>query len=995
MLVLSSLTSSFLPKLPNSFILNTFNLKFWALCVKSTQTIRLNHCFSDTACSKKVQFMRLVCFLIALGFSSLGWTQQTLQNNNWMFGATNVGPGIPQTPGPSFNFTSCSPIVENDSPGVQFEGQTAISDSQTGNLLFYSSGSQIRNALGQIMPGGNLVATSNSISQNLIVKKPGSSTLYYHFSPETQAGIVISTTNPGLNGFSYSLIDMSLGGGLGAVVSSGNLLQPFENCEMVTGVYHANGQDIWIIGHKYGSNTFFAYLLTAAGINPTPIYSSVGPTIFTPGTTNYANSNYDAVGELKASPDGSKLAFTTFYTGYTCLFQFNNNNGVVSNPIALNLGSAGYGVSFSQDNSKLYFSRVDATQGGVSFLNNGSIVQFDISIFSQAAIQASMYVVYSSSTGFRSLKLGPNGKLYAARTTLTSGGNGSSYVAVINNPNLAGAACNFVNDGIFIGLNRGRWGLNNVIEEFFTCNNFNFTLGPDINKCPGTSVTITAPPNLGTYLWSNSATTQSITVTQPGTYWVSVSGPNGSGSDSIVVTDFPAPVVNIIGALSICQGSTTTLVASPNFTNYLWSNGVQTQYNTVGPGTYWLTATNSNGCVAYDTATVVELPTPVINILGNTTVCTGQETSIQANSGFTAYQWSNGLSTPNVNLGAGIFTLTVTDNSGCQTTDTVVVSNFPSSVMDISGVLGVCAGNTTTLSVSANFSNWLWNNGEQTPNIVVGPGTYGLSATDINGCIVSDTATIVQWPIPLIEILGDTYICTGQAAFLQANPGFVSYQWSDGQNTADVNLGAGAYILTVVDSLGCQASADITVTASAPTAAITGPTSVINLNSLIELQSSSLAGFFPINAWYWNFGDGNSSNLENPTHTFTEAGSYTVNLLVTDELGCTDITTYLIEFDPGFTYYVPNSFTPDGDGLNQIFSPIFSGPIDQTNYQMLIFNRWGEIIFETLDPNEGWNATLGPNGQACQVGTYTYVITFGTTANEEKQLITGHVNLIR
>jgi gliding motility-associated-like protein len=253
----------------------------------------------------------------------------------------------------------------------------------------------------------------------------------------------------------------------------------------------------------------------------------------------------------------------------------------------------------------------------------------------------------------------------------------------------------------------------------------------------------------------------------------------------------------------------------------------------------------------------------------------------------------------------------------------------------------------------------------------------------------------VQWPIPLIEILGDTYICTGQAAFLQANPGFVSYQWSDGQNTADVNLGAGAYILTVVDSLGCQASADITVTASAPTAAITGPTSVINLNSLIELQSSSLAGFFPITAWYWNFGDGNSSNLENPTHTFTEAGSYTVNLLVTDELGCTDITTYLIEFDPGFTYYVPNSFTPDGDGLNQIFSPIFSGPIDQTNYQMLIFNRWGEIIFETLDPNEGWNATFGPNGQACQVGTYTYVITFGTTANEEKQLITGHVNLIR
>jgi gliding motility-associated-like protein len=939
--------------------------------------------------------MRLICILIAFGFSSFCWAQQSLQNNNWMFGATNVGPGIPQTPGPSLNFSSCSPIVENDSPGAQFEGQTAISDSQTGNLLFYSSGSQIRNALGQIMPGGNLVATSNSISQNLIVKKPGSSNLYYHFSPETQAGNIISTTNPGMNGFSYSLIDMSLGGGLGAVVSSGNLLQPFENCEMVTGVYHANGQDIWIIGHKYGSNTFFVYLLTAAGINPTPIYSNVGPTVFTQGTSVYANSNYDAVGELKASPDGSKLAFTTFYTGYTCLFQFNNNNGVVSNPIALNLGSAGYGVSFSQDNSKLYFSRVDATQGGVSFLNNGSIVQFNISTYSQAAIQASMYVVYSSSTGFRSLKLGPNGKLYAARTTLTGGGNGASHLAVINNPNLAGAACNFVNDGVFIGANKGRWGLNNVIEEFFTCNNFNFTLGPDINKCPGTSVTITAPPNLGTYLWSNSATTQSITVTQPGTYWVSVAGPNGSGSDTIVVNDFPTPVVNISGLSNLCQGSTSMLSASPNFTSYLWSNGVQTQTNLVGPGTYWVTATNANGCVATDTITITQLPSPSINFQGNTIVCVGQEALIQANSGFTTYQWSNGLSTANVYLTAGTYNLTVSDSFGCQATDSVVISNFPTSVMDISGVLGVCAGNTTTLTASANFSNWLWNNGAQTPTIVVGPGTYGLSATDINGCIVSDTTTVALWPTPLIEILGDTYICTGQETFLQANPGFVSYQWSDGQNTADVNLGAGAYILTVVDSLGCQASEDITVTASAPTAAITDPTNVINLNSPIELQSSSTAGFFPLAAWYWNFGDGNYSNLENPTNTYTEAGTYTINLVVTDELGCTDITNYIIEFDPGFTYYVPNAFTPDGDGLNQIFLPIFSAAIDPTNYQMLIYNRWGELIFETRDPNVGWDASYGPNGHACQTGTYTYVIAFGTTANESKQLISGHVNLIR
>ena len=941
--------------------------------------------------------MRLFYFLIYFGLFSLGFAQQTLQNNNWMFGATAVGLGIPQTPGPSLNFNNCNPNVLYNSPGVQFEGQTAISDATTGNLLFYSSGSQLRNALGQIMPGGNLVATSNSISQNLIVKKPGSSTIYYHFTPETQAGAIISTANPGLNGFSYSIIDMSLAGGLGAVVSSGNLLQPFQNCEMVTGVYHPNGQDIWIIGHKFGNNTFFAYLLTPSGINPTPVYSSVGPNIVTPGTSNYANSHYDAVGELKASPDGTKLAFTTFYNSYTCLFQFDKTNGVVSNPIPLSLGPnyAGYGTSFSQDNSKLYFSRVDPTQGGVSFLPNGAIIQFDISTYSQAAIQASFYVVFSSPTGFRSLKLGPDGKLYAARTTLTAGGNGASYLAVINNPNLAGAACNFVNDGIFIGANRGRWGLNNVIEEFYTCNNFNFSLGPDINKCPGTSVTLTAPPNLGTYLWNNSATTQSITVTQPGTYWVSVSGPNGTGTDTIVVTNFPTPVVNIIGALSICPGSTTTLAASANFTNYLWSNGVQTQFNTVGPGTYWVTATNSNGCIAYDTATIVQLPTPVINFLGNQIVCAGQEANIQVNSGFTNYQWSNGLNTANVNLGAGMFSLTVTDNSGCQATDTIVVSNFPTSVMDISGVLGVCADNTTTLSVDPNFSNWLWNNGAQTPTVVVGQGTYWLSATDINGCIVSDTATVVQWPVPQININGNVFVCSGQLAYLQANPGFSNYQWSNGSNDANVYLGDGTYILTVVDSLGCQTSEDITITASAPTAAIENSTSLINFSSPIQLLSNSISGLYPISSWFWDFGDGNYSNLENPIHNYIETGNYSINLLVTDTLGCSDTASYFIAFDPDFTYYVPNTFSPDGDNLNQIFKPIFSTEIDASHYQMLIYNRWGEIIFESQDPNSGWNGTFGPNGNQCQTGTYTYSILFNTPANQEKMVIQGHVNLIR
>lgn len=940
--------------------------------------------------------MRLIFVFVYLVFFSFGFTQQSLQNNNWMFGATVVGLGIPQSIGPSLNFNNCSPTVAYNSPGAQFEGQTAISDATTGNLLFYSSGTQLRNALGQIMPGGNLVATSNSISQNLIVKKPGSSTIYYHFSPETQAGAIISTTNPGLNGFSYSIIDMSLAGGLGAVVSSGNLLQPFQNCEMVTGVYHANGQDIWIIGHKYGNNTFFAYLLTASGVSSTPILSSVGPTIFTPGTSVYANSNYDAIGELKASPDGTKLAFTTFYTGSTCLFQFNKSNGVVSNPIPLNLNSAGYGTSFSQDNSKLYFSRVDPTQGGVSFLNNGSIVQFDISTYSQAAIQSSMYVLYSSTTGFRSLKLGPDGKLYAARTTLVSGGNGASHLAVINNPNQAGASCNFVNDGIFIGVNKGRWGLNNVIEDFYTCLDFIFTLGPDTTKCPENSITLVAPANQTTYLWNNLETTQSITVTQSGTYYVSVTGPNGIGSDTIVVNNFPTAVLNITGSNGVCPGDSTILSASSNFTNFQWNNGVQTQNNTVGIGTFWLSAMDSNGCVAYDTTNIIQWLNPIISIIGDTNVCVGQETYIQANTGFANYQWSNGLGAANVYLGAGDYTLTVVDSLGCQaTSDTIDINEFPTLVVNISGILGACEGETTELTASPNFMNYQWNNGVQTQNNSVGTGTYWVSATDSNGCVDSDTTTIIQWPNPVISLIGDTNVCTGQETYIEANSGFSFYQWSNGLNDAIVYLGAGVYTLTVVDSLGCQATDEVTVIASSPTAAISVLSTGTGVNSSVQWQSNATTGSFPISSWFWNFGDGNYSNLENPSHIYSDAGNYIVNLIVTDELGCTDSTSYFIELEPGFSYYVPNTFTPDGDNWNQSFLPIFSAEIDPYNYQMLIYNRWGEIIFETLDPTIGWDGSFSLEGKACQAGTYTYMITINVPVVNERKIIRGHVNLLR
>ncbi len=438
---------------------------------------------------------------------------QTKQNFNWQFAAT----------GAALNFDNCTTTVLNNSIGSGFEGQSSISDSTTGALLFYTDGFDIHNATSGFIQNGNATGLGTTMPQTTIVKRPVSDTLFYLFTPDVQAGLAINTNYPDAYGVNFAVVDMSLDGGLGAVTSKFNALKAPGNCEMLTAVCHSNREDVWLIGHEYGNNNFFAFLITSSGINTTPIITPAGPTVFTFQDGVYADSNYDAIGELKASPNGSKLAFTTFYNGFTCLVDFDNSTGIISNPLTLALEGGGYGASFSPDNSKLYTAGVDTSVTSVSFVTNGSIYQFNISSNNQATIQDSRATIYSDTGGFRSLKLGPDGKIYVARTTTNANlsGLGASYLGLINEPNNIEFSCNYVHDGVFRGP-QGRWGLNNAIENAFNCNDFQLSPRPDVTVCPGTTVTIEAGEGQQSYLWNTGETSSGIMVNQPGTYWVTI-----------------------------------------------------------------------------------------------------------------------------------------------------------------------------------------------------------------------------------------------------------------------------------------------------------------------------------------------------------------------------------------------------------------------------------------------------------------------------------------
>lgn len=405
--------------------------------------------------SARQKIIFVLCFFL---YSFFCYSQK--QNSVWHFGQTGAG----------LSFSNCAPTVLTNGVNyvTPFEGQSSISDNLSGKLLFYTDGYNIYDSTNVIMQNGYQAGLTNTLTQTIIIKKPGSSSLFYMFTPDCQGGIMQNPSYRSAFGVNWAEVDMSLNGGLGSVISVFNSLKDTSNCEMLTAVYHSNGNDIWLIGHEYKTNNFFTFLISSSGINTTPIISSVGPTIYTWQGGSPGVSNYDAIGELKASPDGNKLAFTTYYNGTTCLVDFNKSTGVISGAMSLSVESGGYGVSFSPDNSKLYITGVDTSTPAPNYSTNGKIYQFDISSNIQSIIQGSRTIIYTDPTGgFRSLKLGINGKLYVARIDNT--GDGDYYLGVINNPNNLGIGCNYLHNGIYLSGLRGRWGLDNAIEDSTTC----------------------------------------------------------------------------------------------------------------------------------------------------------------------------------------------------------------------------------------------------------------------------------------------------------------------------------------------------------------------------------------------------------------------------------------------------------------------------------------------------------------------------------------------
>jgi gliding motility-associated-like protein len=545
----------------------------------------------------------LVYVLLVISFQIFSQNEASF----WYFG---------DNAGLQFNAQNGSVSAITDGQIDTLEGCTSISDTE-GNLLFYSDGQTVWNSNHQIMPNGNyfggtgLLGDPSSTSSGLIVPKPNDPDKYYLFTVDEphhnnaevypnqfsgtydQGGTVPGQDDGFNNGFNYSLINMTLNGGLGDVdpieknihLVTYNPTDPEEikyKCsEKITAVRAEDCSSFWVITQFI--DTFYAFKIDVNGVSTTPVISQIGPEISINGYRR------NALGYLKASPDASKLIAANFgyanesggnAPGSVDLFDFDNESGIVSNHLQLyspTLGNSPYGVEFSAENRKVYATLSEGEGGsGTSY-----VMQWDLE--SDDILNSIETIHTSNQISAGALQLGIDRKIYRAQLSYTGNNTISRYLGVINFPEADGLASNYNEQGILLDItgtnqNKSRIGLPPFIQSLFNSeidiiqNGISTT---ELKLCTNDSYTLEATDIVGAdYAWSFNGfplteTSSQLFVDTPGFYEVYIEPNNGECpiEGSAVVGVFEIPVAHPLTEVKVCDGNDNDGLSSFDFSD--------------------------------------------------------------------------------------------------------------------------------------------------------------------------------------------------------------------------------------------------------------------------------------------------------------------------------------------------------------------------------------------------------------------------------------------
>lgn len=408
-----------------------------------------------------------------------------------------------------------------------------------------------------------------------------------------------------------------------------------------------------------------------------------------------------------------------------------------------------------------------------------------------------------------------------------------------------------------------------------------------------------------------------------------------AGSSSNFVSDPCSCVISSLVNIDPCPGEVTVLNASQSGPS-MWSTGeTGTTINVANPGTYWV-STTSGSCLYVDTFVISANVSDPGNFLGNDlTFCQGENTTL-ASIAADSYLWSNGATSPSITVSdAGVYSVDITLN-GCPFSDSIELFNqviYPNAIA------------------------------QYDPNC-----------------------------FPALIVLNDASQCSNGT--LNSSSWTTPYGLQNGLNHSFYIDSPGIYtIIHSVSSIeGCSADTTFELLiggSNSPIASFDVNPEVLYPNEIVSLTNTSLYG----DTYEWIFDDGSFSTDTNVQFSYSVEGEYQISLIAFNDDGCSDTTWFTIIVRPEFAIYIPNSFTPNGDNFNNIWKYSIKG-IDLYSFHMKVYNRWGEVVWESFDPENYWDGSY--KGIVAPDGTYTWSLEYdSTTESGLRETLSGHVCLLR
>ncbi len=923
-------------------------------------------------------------FLISLSLLSINLFYGQGETSNWYFG---------QNAGLTFNGDGTVTPLSNGRLNT-LEGCASISDG-FGNLLFYTDGTSVWNKNHIVMPNGTFLYGNPSSTQSaIIVPQPENPNLYYIFTIDTA---LVTDGNDENFGFNYSIVDMSLDGGNGEVVTKNINLIPRSSEKISAVVKNCFEGSIWVItfasrnGTSANLDTYYCYEINTTGLNPTPIKT----TFSIPSTNPDPNfEGFDSRGYLKLSPDGTKVASANVREGLY-IYDFDTSTGIFTNQQKIEINIAdeyAYGLEFSPNNQYLYVNANNDIGPGANtnLVHTASLLQFDLSA---PDISASRVIIAQQTDRYRgALQLASNGKIY--RTLPLNYNQGYPYLGVINDPDLPGLACNYQNDAVYLGeFKNATQGLPPFIQSLF--NKIDIINSPTatsnststLELCIGDSYTLSGVEISGaTYVWykdgvqiSNSTYTldlTNVTNTDEALYELEITPKPGDcpilGEAFITVFD-----TNLISDYELIQCD-----IDENSEDGIAFFNLNNAYDSITGGQTDLTLTFYKNINDFNNNIEIENPEEYTNEVANESIIVSVSNST--------------CNAPPVNLTltaspTTIVPATIAQYFGCDedpNDNTLQATfNFNEIMNDFLGSDPTFYYTLQDLSIEKNSrsGNVLLEN-----NTVIYVKIGGASGM----CEGVETITLFVDEKPQAQIPDIIpYACINSIeTIISAPDGFDGYAWyyideneqeflvSTSQN-ASINQ-PGNYRLEVTNIYN-----DFGTTRTCSNF----ETFVVPGSNIATITPQPEVRDFSDNNTITIFTQGNGdyeytlNDIEGPyqdSHIFENVPSGLLTVYVRDKNGCG------IASEEVAVIGYPKFFTPNNDDRNDYWNIRGVSELIQDNIQIFIYDRYGKLLKQIFPSSLGWDGTY--TGQPMPSSDYWFSVQF-----EDGRNFKGHFTLKR